>query len=84
MKHGCQMAGFHDLRTRKAGRQRYVELHLVMPKSASVENTHQICDNLEQDIRNQLPHTSVTVHVEPGDIDCKQCTVSCTIRDKSD
>ena len=47
--HGCQVAGFHNLRTRKAGRHRYVELHLVMPKSASVEATHRICDHMEQD-----------------------------------
>ncbi len=81
-KHGCQMAGFHDLRTRKAGRQRYVDLHLVMPKNASVEDTHQMCDTLEQAIKNRLPNTSVNIHVEPGDIECEQCSVSCTIRDK--
>ncbi len=83
MEHGCRLAGFHDLRTRKAGRQRYIDLHLVMPKNASVEEAHQICDQLEQAIKNRLPHASVTIHVEPGDIKCDQCTVSCTIRDKS-
>ncbi len=83
MAHGCQMAGFHDLRTRKAGRQRYVDCHLVVPKNASVEDTHRMCDNLEQDIKNRLPHTSLTIHVEPGDIDCDQCSVSCSIRDKT-
>jgi cation diffusion facilitator family transporter len=84
MKHGCQIAGFHDLRTRKAGRQRYVDLHLVMPKSASVADTHRICDSLEQDIKDCLPNTSVTIHVEPGEVDCGQCSVSCTIRDRFD
>ncbi len=80
--HGCQVGGFHDLRTRRAGRQRYVELHLTMPRNASVENTHQICDRLEQDVEKRLPHTSVTIHIEPGDIDCDQCSASCVIRDK--
>jgi cation diffusion facilitator family transporter len=82
-EHGCQIGGFHDLRTRQAGRQRYVELHLVMPRNASVDITHRICDNLEQDIEKRLPNTSITIHVEPGDIDCDQCQVSCTIRDKT-
>lgn len=82
MDHGCRVGGFHDLRTRKAGRQRYMDLHLVMPKSASVEDTHRMCDNLEQDIKNRLINISVTIHVEPGDIDCHQCSVSCTLRDK--
>ncbi len=83
-EHSCQLAGFHDLRTRKAGYERYIELHLVMPKNASVEEAHQLCDRLELDIRNRLPHTSVTIHIEPGDLECDQCTVSCTIRDRGD
>jgi cation diffusion facilitator family transporter len=83
-EHGCQVGGFRNLRTRKAGRQRYVDLHLIMPKSASVEYTHQTCDNLEQDIKNRLPHTTITIHVEPGDIDCDQCSVWCTIRNRGD
>ena len=82
MENGCQVAGFHNLRTRKAGRHRYVDLHLIIPKKTSVEDAHRMCDRLEQDIKNRLLHTSVTIHVEPGDIDCAQCSVSCTIRDK--
>ncbi|MFC1893680.1 cation diffusion facilitator family transporter [Chloroflexota bacterium] len=83
MERGCQMAGFHDLRTRKAGRQRYIDLHLAMPQSASVGEVHRMCDDLEQDIKNRLPYTSITIHVEPADIDCGQCSVSCTFRDKT-
>jgi cation diffusion facilitator family transporter len=84
MQHGCLLGGFHDLRTRQAGRQRYVELHLVMPRNASVDITHRMCDNLEQDIEKRLPNTSITIHVEPGDMDCDQCSVSCTIKNEAD
>jgi cation diffusion facilitator family transporter len=84
MEHGCQMGGFHNLRTRQAGHQRYVELHLVMPRNASVDITHRVCDKLEQDIKERLPNTSITIHVEPGDIDCDQCSVPCAIRDEFD
>jgi cation diffusion facilitator family transporter len=84
MKHGCLIGGFHDLRTRQAGRQRYIELHLVMPRNASVDITHRMCDNLEQDIEKRLPNTSITIHVEPGDMDCDQCSVSCTIKNEAD
>ena len=83
-EHSCQLAGFHDLRTRKSGYQRYIELHLVMPKNTSVEESHQLCDRLERDIRKRLSHTSVTIHVEPGDLECDQCSVSCTIWDRDD
>ncbi len=83
MEQGCQLVGFHDLRTRKAGAQRFVDLHLVMPKNASVADAHRMCDRLEQRIKDRLPNTSITIHVEPCSEECRQCSVSCTIRDES-
>jgi cation diffusion facilitator family transporter len=80
MEHDYQLVAFHDLRTRKAGSHRYIELHLVMPKNASVEEAHRMCDHLEQDIRKRLPRTNITIHVEPCATECDQCSVSCTIK----
>ncbi len=83
MEHSGEMVAFHELRTRKAGSQRYIDLHLVMPKNASVEEAHRMCDHLEQHIETQLQHnTSVIIHVEPCSIECEQCSVSCTLRGK--
>ena len=79
-EHGTQLAGFHKLRTRKAGSHRYIDLHLVMPKDTSVEEAHRMCDHLEQDIKNRLPNISITIHVEPCTIECDQCPVSCSPR----
>ncbi len=79
-EHAGQLVGFHKLRTRKAGNQRFIDLHLVMPKNASVEQAHQICDHLEQDLENRLTNTNVTIHVEPCNIECNQCSVACNIR----
>jgi cation diffusion facilitator family transporter len=77
---GREVVDFHALRTRKAGSQRYIDLHLVMPKNTSVEEAHQICDHLEQDIRSRLPHTDVTIHVEPCDENCEWCSFNCNNR----
>ncbi len=82
IEHYSEVIGFHRLRTRKAGSQRYIDLHLVMPKNASVEEAHKMCDHLEQDIENRLRHTSVTIHVEPCSIECDQCFISCSLREK--
>jgi cation diffusion facilitator family transporter len=79
MEHAGQLAGFHELRTRKVGNQRHVYLHLVMPKNASVEEAHAVCDHLEQDIQKELPHASVEIHVEPCDGDCGACPASCDV-----
>jgi cation diffusion facilitator family transporter len=75
-KHGDQIAGFHKIRTRKAGSQRYIDFHLVVSKHISVEKAHRLCDQLEQEIEARLSDTSVTIHVEPCDGQCQQCSTS--------
>ena len=80
VEHYSAVVSFHKLRTRKAGNQRYIDLHLVMPKNASLEEAHRMCDHLEQDIETRVPYTSETIHVEPCSIECDQCTIICSLR----
>ena len=82
-EHSNQLVSFHELRTRKAGNRRFINLHLVMPKSASVEEAHKMCDHLERDLENRLTNTDVTIHVEPCTIECKQCSVPCSIHKRN-
>ena len=80
-EHSAQLAGFHKIRTRKAGSQRFIEFHLLIPKNASLEEAHLMCYHLEEDIESRLPNSSVTIHVEPCTIECQQCfVVSCSLR----
>ena len=72
---GSKIVSFHELRTRRSGNQRYIDLHLVMAKKISLEQTHRVCDSLEHDIQARLPRTNVTIHVEPCDGKCKYCSV---------
>ena len=76
-EHMGELVGFHELRTRKAGSERYIELHVTMARDASIERAHSLCDHLEEDIRSRLPHTHVTIHVEPCDMECDTCADSC-------
>ena len=80
LEHAGELVDFHELRTRKAGSQRYIDLHLVMPKDISVEEAHRMCDHLEQDIEGKLQQASVTIHVEPCSEECKECPVSPDMR----
>jgi len=75
-EHSDLIASFHKIRTRKAGSQRYIDFHLVVSKHISVERAHQLCDELEQEIKNRLSDTSVTIHVEPCDGKCQRCSTS--------
>ena len=56
-EHSGQLVSFHKVRTRKAGSQRYVDFHLVVPKNVSVEEAHGLCDQLEEEIETRLSYT---------------------------
>ncbi len=77
---GSEVVSFHKLRTRKAGNQRYIDLHLVMPRHISIEGAHLMCDHLEKDMKRQLPRTDTTIHVEPCDGKCEACELKCERR----
>jgi cation diffusion facilitator family transporter len=77
---GGEVVGFHRLRTRKAGSQRYIDLHLVMPRQVSIEQAHEMCDHLEKDMKDRLQRTDVTIHVEPCDGKCEACQLTCEER----
>ena len=61
--------GYHDLRTRKAGGWRFVEIHLELPPDMTVRDSHAIAHSISLDIQERLPSTSVMVHVDPSDED---------------
>ncbi|MFC1952659.1 cation diffusion facilitator family transporter [Chloroflexota bacterium] len=80
-EHISELAGFHEVRTRKAGNQRFIDLHLLLPKNASLEEAHLMCDHLEEDIEKRLPNSNTTIHVEPCNVECDQCQISsCDLR----
>jgi cation diffusion facilitator family transporter len=79
-EHRNQLVDFHEIRSRKAGAQRFVDLHLVMPRTLSVEEAHKMCDHLETDLKRRLPRLEITLHVEPCDDSCQSCEMSCEAR----
>lgn len=74
-EHSHEVVGYHQVRTRRSGGQRFIDLHLLMPKESSLEEAHRMCDHLEEDIRSKFPNSSVTIHVEPCDEECNECSV---------
>jgi cation diffusion facilitator family transporter len=73
--HSGKFAGFHELRTRRSGSDRFIDLHMVVSRDMSVEQAHGLVDHIEKDITARFPRTSVITHVEPCDNDetCKGC-----------
>jgi cation diffusion facilitator family transporter len=55
----------HDIRTRQAGRSIFIDFHLVVPGTMSVEVAHAICDRIEAKLRERVEDAQITIHVEP-------------------
>ena len=60
---------FHDLRCRKAGPEQHIDLHLTMNKDTHIEDAHNFCDHLEDDIRKEFPRSKIIIHVEPSPLE---------------
>jgi cation diffusion facilitator family transporter len=67
LAHQPEVRGFHGLRTRRSGRQRYVELHLLVDPARTLQEVHDLCDQIEAETKSRLPGAVITIHPEPDD-----------------
>ena len=63
--HRAAFLEVHDLRTRRAGRDTFVDFHLILPSDMPLHQAHDICDRIEDDLMETLPGLGVTIHIEP-------------------
>lgn len=71
--HRDEIVGYHAMRTRQAGADRFLDLHLVVHRILTVGESHALTDDLERHIEEVLPGTDVTIHVEPCEPSCARC-----------
>jgi len=76
--HDPQIRGFHNLRTRKSGGKRFIEFHIMVNPSMSVNRSHQLTEEITLKIRQIMPESVVTIHVEPCKNRCyPKCKAGC-------
>jgi divalent metal cation (Fe/Co/Zn/Cd) transporter len=53
-----------------------VDLHLVVPRTATLEEAYGVVKHVETDVKREFPRTSVTIRVQPctGE-DCSACGI---------
>lgn len=56
----------HAVRTRQAGVERHVDIHLVVAGESSVEASHDLAHQIESRLHDELPAVRLLVHVEPA------------------
>ncbi|MCT8336413.1 cation transporter [Methanoculleus sp. Afa-1] len=78
-EHCTDVINFHRLRTRRAGPNRFVDLHMVVPRTATLEEAYGVVKHMETDVKREFPRTNVTIRVQPctGE-DCSECGIFTT------
>jgi cation diffusion facilitator family transporter len=61
------VVGYHALRTRRGGSQRYVDAHVQFRSGTSLEQAHRTAHQLTDAIAAALGGADVLIHLEPAD-----------------
>lgn len=56
---------FHELRTRKAGKKKFIDLHIVFNPEDKLVDVHKICDEIEEKLKEKIKNIDITIHPEP-------------------
>lgn len=56
----------HAIRSRKAGTERHVDIHLVVDAELTVREAHDLSHRIEAGVMHRLPETKLLVHIEPA------------------
>jgi divalent metal cation (Fe/Co/Zn/Cd) transporter len=65
--HSAEGVQFHALRTRQAGARKFASMHVLVPGNWTVNHGHELLEQIEADIRQALPGTTVFTHLESLD-----------------
>jgi cation diffusion facilitator family transporter len=61
------VVGYHELRTRRAGARRYIDLHVQFARGTTLEQAHRTGHELQDAIRANLKGADILIHIEPED-----------------
>jgi cation diffusion facilitator family transporter len=64
---GHGVRGFHALRTRKSGRERYIDVHVLIDPALTVSEAHKRVEEIEQHLRDAIPGAIASIHLDPDE-----------------
>jgi ferrous-iron efflux pump FieF len=62
---GEGVLGFHDLRTRRSGSQKFIDLHLEVERDQTLEAAHAASVRVLRTIEAEIPRAKVQIHTDP-------------------
>jgi ferrous-iron efflux pump FieF len=57
--------GFHDLRTRRSGSVKFIELHLEVTSEQTFLSAHDLTERVIAAIESEIPRSRVQIHCDP-------------------
>jgi cation diffusion facilitator family transporter len=60
-----EVAGYHKLRARRAGRRRHIDFHVQYRAGTTLERAHELAHEMRDSIEAEIPQAEVLIHVEP-------------------
>lgn len=60
-----QVLGIHDLRTRSSGHNEFIQMHLDLEASLTLDQAHQIAEDVSSQIYAAFPTAEVIIHQDP-------------------
>jgi cation diffusion facilitator family transporter len=77
-----EYVSYHNLRSRRAGAERHVDLHLVLPYDATVAEGNALVRRITRAINERLPRTYVLISTDPCNAVCEECRRYCQQSDR--
>ena len=65
LAHDPRIVSYHSLRTRRAGRQHFIDVHIVLRGEEDFRRAHAAAESLVTALQAQIPGVDVTVHYDP-------------------
>lgn len=56
---------YHNLRTRRSGSKRLVDVHILLEASLHLDHAHSVCSEIENNIKSLFSPCDVIIHQEP-------------------
>ena len=63
---GEGVLGFHDLRTRRSGSYKFIDLHLEVERDRSLVEAHDLTVKVLRGIEAEIPRSKVQIHTDPS------------------
>jgi cation diffusion facilitator family transporter len=72
-EHRGEYADFRDVRMRKDGRLRRLDLKLLVARHTSLDRAHDLAASVTSGLQQRLPGTAVHAELEPCRVNCSAC-----------